>query len=52
MEGQKVFNDTFNDLIKGDLSIDNKKYQGLLGHTFSKVDFSVGVGIYIYIYAS
>ena len=29
MEAQKVFNDTFNDLIKGDLSIDNKKISGI-----------------------
>ena len=39
--------DTFNDLIRGDLSIDTKKYQRVLQHAFSKVDYSVGVGIYM-----
>ena len=31
----------FNDLIRGALSIDTEKYQGVLN------DFSVGVGIYM-----
>ena len=47
VDAQKVFKDTFNDLIRGDLSIDTKKYQRVLQHAFSKVDYSVGVGIYM-----
>ena len=47
VDAQKVFEGTFNDLIKGDLSIDTEKYQGLLEHILSKVDFSIGVGIYM-----
>ena len=47
VDAQKVFKGTFNDLIRGDLSIDTEKYQGLLEHTLSKVDFSIGVGIYM-----
>ena len=31
-DAQNVFKDTFNDLIRGDLSIDTKKYQGVLEH--------------------
>ena len=45
VDAQKVFKDTFDDLIKGDLSIDTKKYQGVLEQAITKVDFSVGVGI-------
>ena len=45
VDAQKVFKDTFNDLIRADLSIDTEKYQGALGHALSKVGFSVGVGI-------
>ena len=44
---QKVFKDTFNDLIRGDLSTDAEKYQGVLEHALSRVDFSVGFGIYV-----
>ena len=47
IDAQKVFKDTFNDLIRGDLSINTKKYQGVLENALSKVDFSVGVGIYM-----
>ena len=47
VDAQEVSKDTFNDLIRGDLSTDTKKYQGLLEHGLSKVDFSVGVGIYM-----
>ena len=47
VDAQKVFKDTFNDLIRADLSIDTEKYQGVLEHALSKVDFSVGVGIYM-----
>ena len=48
VDAQEVFKDTFNGLIRGDLSTDPEKYQGLLEHGLSKVDFTVGVGIYIY----
>ena len=39
----------FKALIKEDYSIDIdiKRYQGLLEHALSKVDFSVGIGIYM-----
>ena len=47
VDAQKIFKDTFNDLIKGDLSIDTEKYQGVLQHALSKVNFSVVVGIYM-----
>ena len=47
VHAQKVSQDTFNDLIRGDLSIDTKKYQGVLEHALSKVDFSVVVSIYM-----
>ena len=47
VDAQKVFKDTFNGLIRGNLSIDTEKYQGVLDHTLLKVDFSVGVGIYM-----
>ena len=47
VDSQKVFKDTFNDLIRGDLSINTKKYQGVLEHALSKVDISVGVGIFM-----
>ena len=47
VEAQKVFKDMFNDLIRGDVSIDTEKYQGVLEHVLSKVHFTVGAGIYI-----
>ena len=47
VDAQKVFKYMFNDLIRGDLSIDAEKYQRVLEHALSKVDFSVGVGIYM-----
>ena len=47
VDAQKVFKDTFKSLIKGDLSIDIEKYQRVLEHALSKVDFSIGVGIYM-----
>ena len=34
-------------MIRGDLSIDTNKHKGVLGHALSKVDFSVGFGIYM-----
>ena len=47
VHAQKVSKDTFNDLIRGNLSIDTKKYQGVLEYALSKVDFSVVVSIYM-----
>ena len=47
VDAQQLFKDTFKSLIKEDLSIDIKKYQGVLEHALSKVDFSVGIGIYM-----
>ena len=37
VDAQKVFKDTFNDLIREDLSIDTEKYQGVLEHALSKI---------------
>ena len=34
-------------MISEGLSIDIEKYQGVLEHALSKVDFSVGIGIYM-----
>ena len=34
-------------MLNEDLSIDTEKHQGLLEHASSKVDFSVGIGIYM-----
>ena len=47
VDAQQLFKDMFKSLIKEDLSIDIKKYQGVLEHALSKVDFSVGIGIYM-----
>ena len=47
VDAQQLFKDTFKSLINEDLSIDIKKYQGVLEHALSKVDFSVGIGIYM-----
>ena len=47
VDAQKAFKEKFNDLTRGDLSIDNENYQRVLDHTLLKVDFSVGVGIYM-----
>ena len=47
VDAQQLFKDTFKSLIKEDLSIDIEKYQGVLEHALSKVDFSVGIGIYM-----
>ena len=41
VDAKKGFKDTFNDLIRGDLSIGTEKYQGVLE------DFSVRAGIYM-----
>ena len=47
VDAQQLFKDTFKSLINEDLSIDIEKYQGVLEHALSKVDFSVGTGIYM-----
>ena len=46
---QKVFKSTFKALINEDYSIgiDIESYQGMLEHALSKVDLSVGIGIYM-----
>ena len=47
VDAQQLFKDTFKSLINEDLSIDIEKYQRVLEHALSKVDFSVGIGIYM-----
>ena len=49
MDAQNVFKSTFKELINEDYSIgiDTERYQGMLEHALSKVDFSVGTGIYM-----
>ena len=49
VDAQKVFNSMFKALINKDYSIgiNNERYQGVLEHALSKVDFSVGIGIYM-----
>ena len=49
VDDQKVFKSTFKALINQDYSIgnDTERYQGVLEHALSKVDFSVGIGIYM-----
>ena len=47
VDGQQLFKDTFKSLINEGLSIEIEKYQGVLEHALSKVDFSVGIGIYM-----
>ena len=49
VDAQKVFKGTFKALINEGYSIgiDIERYQGVLEHALSKVDFSVGTGIYI-----
>ena len=50
VDAQKVFKSTFKALINEDCSIgiDIERYQGILEHALSKVDFSVGAGIYMF----
>ena len=50
VDDQKVFKSTFKALINQDYSIgnDTERYQGVLEHALSKVDFSVGIGIYMF----
>ena len=49
MDAQQVFKSTFKTLINEDYSIgiNIERYQGVLEHALSKVDFSVGIGIYM-----
>ena len=49
VDAQQVFKSTFKVLINEDIgiAIDIKRYQGVLEHALSKVDFSVGTGIYM-----
>ena len=46
---QQALKSMFKALINADyfIGIDNERYQGVLEHALSKVDFSVGIGIYI-----
>ena len=49
VDAQKVYKSTFKELINEDYSIgiDIERYQGVLEQALSKVDFSVGIGIYM-----
>ena len=49
MDTQKVFKSTIKPQINEDYSIgmDIERYQGVLEHALSKVDFLVGIGIYM-----
>ena len=49
VDTQQVFKSTFKTLINKDYSIaiDIERHQGVLKHALSKVDFSVGIGIYM-----
>ena len=49
VDAQKVSKSTFWALINEDYSIgiDIERYQGVLEHALSKVDFSIGIGIYL-----
>ena len=49
VDAQELFKSTFKALIDEDYSISNdiQRYQDLLEHSLSKVDFSVGIGIYM-----
>ena len=49
MDAQEVFKNTFKALIDADYSISNniQRYQDVLEHVLSKVDFSVDLGIYM-----
>ena len=50
MDTQKVFKSVFKALINEDCSIgiDIERYQGVLEYALSKVDSSVGTGIYMF----
>ena len=49
VDAKQVFKSMFKALINEDFSIviDIERYQGVLEHALSKVDFSVGIGIYM-----
>ena len=49
LDAQQVLKSTFKALINKDYSIaiDIERYQGVLGHALSKVDFSVGTEMYM-----
>ena len=49
VDAQKVFKSTFKALIHEyySIGIGIESYQGVLEHSLSKVDFSVGIGIYM-----
>ena len=49
VDAQNVFNSTFKELINEECSIgiDIERYQGALEHALSKVDFLIGIGIYM-----
>ena len=49
VDAQQVFQSTFKVLINEEIgiAIDIKRYQGVLENALSKVDFSVGTGIYM-----
>ena len=49
VDAQNVFNSTFKELINEEYSIgiDIERYQGALEHALSKVDFLIGIGIYM-----
>ena len=49
VDSQQVFKSTLKALINEDyfIGIDIERYQGVLEHASSKVDFSVGIGIYM-----
>ena len=49
VDAQQVFKSTFKTLINEDYSIaiDIERYEGVLEHALSKLDFSVGTGIYM-----
>ena len=49
VDAQKVFKRTVKELINEDYSIgsDIERYQGVLEHAFSKVNFSVAMGIHM-----
>ena len=49
LDAQNIYMSSFEELLKSDYSIadDIARYQGVLEHAMSKVDFSVGAGIYM-----
>ena len=49
VDAEQVFKSTLKVLINEDIgnAIDIKRYQGVLEHAISKVDFSVGTGTYM-----